>query len=337
MTHVLLVSPAFHGYWRAVAAALEARGHEVSTHLYDRAGLAERARTQAEEARCRLGGDVAAGRRARHTRGAIEALRATSPGAVVVVKGDTLDGGWWAELERRRTPRVTWLYDELRRTDFTAERLAAAGPLASYSPADVAALRADGGDHEVRHLPLAFDHRLAPRPRPVGPGRDEVVFVGARYPRREDVLRRLAAAGHPVRAFGRDWSRHPVDRLRTWGLRRPPLPAARDVDRATAYAVMRRARAVLNIHGDQDGLTMRTFEASGAGGLQLVDRDDLGELYEPGAELVAYSSLGQLESLLRRAASDTQWSDRVRAAGRARTLAHHTFDHRVAVLEQMWA
>ena len=35
------------------------------------------------------------------------------------------------------------------------------------------------------------------------------------------------------------------------------------------------ARANVNIHGDQDGFTMRTFETCGVGALQLVDRADV--------------------------------------------------------------
>ena len=34
--------------------------------------------------------------------------------------------------------------------------------------------------------------------------------------------------------------------------------------------------------------------------------------------------------------SDPSWADAIRVAARARTLAHHTFDHRVAALEDAW-
>ena len=99
---------------------------------------------------------------------------------------------------------------------------------------------------------------------------------------------------------------------------------------------MAAAVATLNIHGDQDGLTMRTFEASGVGGLQLLDRSDLGGLYEPGVELLTWSDDAELVDLCSRAAHDGQWSDGIREAGRRRTLAEHTFDHRVAVLAEAW-
>ena len=46
------------------------------------------------------------------------------------------------------------------------------------------------------------------------------------------------------------------------------------------------AAANLNIHHDQHGSTMRTFEILGAGGLQLVDREDVAVHYEPGTEVL---------------------------------------------------
>ena len=54
------------------------------------------------------------------------------------------------------------------------------------------------------------------------------------------------------------------------------------------------ARASLNLHGDQDGFTMRTFEACGVGGLQIVDRADVDSLYDPGSELLVFNSTQEL-------------------------------------------
>ena len=35
---LLLLSPAFHGYWKAIQASLEVHGYEVRTHIYDAPG-----------------------------------------------------------------------------------------------------------------------------------------------------------------------------------------------------------------------------------------------------------------------------------------------------------
>jgi spore maturation protein CgeB len=252
---------------------------------------------------------------------------------VVVVKGDQLDDGFWDELDRLRTPRVLWLYDELRRTSYTSELLSAVGPVASYSALDVAALNEQGV--AARHLPLAFDRDLATAAA-AGVRRDEISFVGARYPSRERTLLALRGAGLPVRAYGRDWSEHVADRLRTWQWRRPDVPAERDLDRAAAYEVMASAAATLNLHTDQDGFTMRTFEACGVGAVQLIDRADLAGLYDDGTELASWSTSEELVELCQRARVDLPWAAGLRERGRARTLAEHTFDHRVAVLEELW-
>ena len=326
---LLLLSPVFHGYWRSIERAFAGLGYAVTTVAYDaHPGAVDRVRAKvAHDLPERLGGS-AARRRALHTSRAVDAVRSVDPDVVLVVKGDAFDDPFWDLVAGRR--RALWLYDELRRTGHTAASLAAAGPIASYSPADVLTLTGRG--LPAVHVPLAHDPDVRFTPRPS----DEVVFVGARYPAREALLTAMSADGVPVRAHGRDWSGHPVDRLRTWRLHQPRVPHGRDLPRDEAYAVMAGARATLNIHGDQDGFTMRTFEACGVGALQLVDRADVAVHYEPGAEVVVFGSPGEAGDLARRAASDPSWAAGIRAAGRARTLAEHTFTHRATTLETLW-
>ncbi|MCW2738240.1 MAG: Spore maturation protein CgeB [Nocardioides sp.] len=329
---MLLVSPGFHGYHSAIAAALTARGHEVSTHVYDaHEGVAGRAWHQVRHQLPRRLGAGSLRRLAQEeTAGALAAAEHSHPQAVVVVKGDTLEQPFWDALDG--IPRITWLYDEVRRTRWTTERLARIGPIATYSALDDVDF--DAAALDSRHLPLAYDHRLVASPTtrhtPV------VTLIGARYPVREQVLTVLHDHGVPVRAYGRDWSSHPVDRLRTWRLGTPGVPAGRDLARAAAYDVMASSAATLNLHGDQDGFTMRTFEAAGVGGVQLIDRTDLEGLYEPGTEVLPWTTPEELTDLCQRAVADAAWTHRVREAARARTLAEHTFDHRVAVLEDAW-
>lgn len=331
---VLLVSPGFHGYWRSIADALETRGHEVAPHIYDDLGgfRAKVGNKLLHELPERMGLSGSARLERDLTAAAVGAVRRHKPDVVVVVKGDLLGDAFWETLDQQRLPRVLWLYDELRRLSFSDVRLARVGPIASYSPVDVRELQRRGVP--ATHLPLAFDPRFPQSP--AQPGATKVVFVGARYPQREETLSLLLRERVDVRAFGRQWSHHPVDRIRTWDPRRPEIPAGRDLPREAAYLQMGQAAATLNIHGDQDGFTMRTFEACGVGAVQLIDRTDLDGLYEPGRELATYSSPEELVDLCRRAVRDPTWAASLREQGRARTLAHHTFAARVAVLESLW-
>lgn len=331
---ILLVVPAFHGYGRSIAGALERAGHPVLLHEYD-LNATRRAKVRhklAHELPDRVsGGD--AGRR-RHaeamTEAAVSAIAMARPTVVLTVKGDTLGHQYWDAVDSSGARQLLWLYDELSRMSFDPQVLQSRPSVVSYSPDDVEGLRRQG--LRVSHVLDAYDHTIAFRPIPA----DEVVFVGARYPERERILKRLHSSGIAVRAYGRDWSGHPVDRLRTWRLNSPALPSGRDVPRGTAYGITGGAVAALNSHTDQDGFTMRTYEIPGSGGLQLIDRPDVDQIYEPGEEVLVFSSDDELVELTRKAVADRSWAARIAEKGQRRTLASHTFDHRVPILESAW-
>ncbi len=329
---ILLVGPVFHGYTESIAETLSARGHRVQTHLYDaRQGALPKARTKlVEELPERLGRSTWATTRRRATEAAIAVLETSRPDVVLAVKADVLAVEFWAEASAAGALTHLWLYDELRRMRVDPGVLGSVDLLTSYSAADTRDLVARGLD--ATHVANGFDARLPWLARPS----DEVVFVGARYPNRERLLVDLARSGVPVRAYGRDWSTHPWDRLRTWDPRRPQVPGARDVPRSESYGIMAGAAASLNVHFDQDGFTMRTFEIPGTGGLQLVDRADVEGLYDPGTEVLAFRDTDEAAELASRALADRAWARRIGEAGRRRTLAEHTMDHRVAELERLW-
>ena len=330
---LLLVTPSFHGYHRSIARAFAGRGYDVVTHCYDAfETIPDKLRNKAcFELPARLGFDGHTQAEAWATRRALAVLRQSRPDRVVVIKGDTLGNEFWHDLDERRTPRILWLYDDLRRHRYTDEFLRGVGPIVSYARVEAQQLCERG--IQTTFVPNAFDPDLAsPSARRSG----EIVFVGARYPNRVDLLTRLGEAGVPVRAYGRQWSHHFFDRLRTWELARPSVPAERDIPLDRAYAVQAEAAAAVNVHGPQAGLAMRTFEVPGMGGLQLADRQDIGEFYEVGKEVLVFDSAAELVDLAVRAQRDHVWSERIREAGRRRSLAQHTFAHRIAEVDALW-
>lgn len=328
-----MIAPAFHGYGEAIARAFTEIGHDADFFAYD--GLADvRAKVRNKltvelptQLRMARGADLGS-RRA--TERALGALRAFRPERVVVVRGDALDSRFWSELVERGTPTTVWLYDELERMSHDIEHLRSVAAVMTYSPGDALSLAADG--IRASTLPLAFDTSLRFSPRHA----EEIVFVGAAYASRVEALMSLHGGGVPIRAYGRDWSHAPFDRLRTWKLHRPDLPWGREIDRATGYGIMAGAAATLNLHGVQDGFTMRTFEACGAGALQIIDRDDVSMHFDIGVELVAFGSPEELLELSRRAMRDRPWRASIAAAGQRRALAEHTFVHRARVIASSW-
>lgn len=329
MSRLLLISPAFHGYWRSIAQAFTDLGYDVTAHPYDGGDRIERARRKVRyQIPQRLGLKTEEHERRCLSERTAAIVRHVRPDRMLVIKGDLLDHRFWDEFGA--IPSVLWLYDELRRTRHDEASLAPYRAIASYSHHDVVDL--SGGERPVAYVPLAFDPHAQVTPRQT----NEIVFVGACYPRRAELLADLTARGIPVRAYGRDWSSHPLDMLRTYRLRPSGIPAARTVSRGVAYDVMAGAPATLNIHGDQDGFTMRTFEAAGIGAVQLVDRPDVTEFYEPEREVGVFENADELAELSQRAIADPAWGDRLRDAARRRTLAEHTFAHRAQALEALW-
>lgn len=334
MSRTVIISPAFHGYWRSIAEAIQRRGHQTTTVRYDAYDtMREKLRLKtAVELPERLGRGQAA-RRAendRVTQRVIAVVREVRPDRVLVIKGDGLGPAFWEALGE--TPRILWLYDDLHRHDYTPAFLREVGPVVSYSRSEAQLLREEHGVRAT-FVPDAFD----PHRRPLPHARSGLVaFVGAGYPNRCRILSDLAARGLPVRAWGRDFSRHPVDRARTWSWRRPAIAASRDVPLERAYEIVGEAACAVNIHGLQTGHSMRTFEIPGMGGVELVDRADVAEFYDIGTEVALWSSTEELADLARRALRDRTWSETLRREGRRRTLAEHTFDHRIAAIEELW-
>lgn len=329
---LLLVSPGFYGYWKTIASSLTKLGYDVYTHIYDAPGtLVERLRNKAlhdlpERFRPASFEHIV-------TDTAVAQLREINPDIVLVVKGDQLGHQWWDALASSGARYVTWMYDEFRRMRYSESDfdLSVLGPIASYSPADVARLISRG--YDALEVPLAFDSEM-----PITPVHESnISFVGARYEGRERMLKQLHDAGLPVKAFGKQWSRHWWDVARTRQLKTSGIETGRDIDRSHAYGVMASSPATLNIHGDQDGFTMRTFEASGVGGLQIADRPDISRYYAVGEEVLVYESVEELIDLCKRVLVDEQWAAKIREAGHQRTLAEHTFDQRIRALESLWA
>lgn len=328
--HILLVGPRFHGYTASMGQALRALGHTVDVHEYDAVP------TRADAVRNKIAHDLPGERglawqQRWYDSRAVAALEGSRPDALLVVKGDVLSDAWWDAVDRWGGPTVVWFYDELARMGYSAERLAALPVVATYSSGDAETLRGRGVN--AHHLPLGFDAHQPWTRTPV----DAVTFIGARYPQREAMLRRLHEAGVPVRAYGRDWSRHPFDVVRSRHWRSPGVQSGRTLDRGAAYGVMAGSVATLNIHGVQDGFTMRTFEACGVGAVQLVDRPEVSAYFEPGEEVLVFTSEDELLDLTRRATAEPAWARGVAERGRARALAEHTLDHRMRTLEAWWS
>lgn len=102
------------------------------------------------------------------------------------------------------------------------------------------------------------------------------------------------------------------------------------------YRALARSRITLNRHIDvaeNHANNMRLYEATGVGALLITDRkDNLGELFDLGKEVVAYSSPEEAAELIRYYIAHPQEASAIASAGQARTLREHTYRHRMEEL-----
>ncbi|MDU0347644.1 hypothetical protein, partial [Actinomyces sp. MRS3W] len=221
---LLIISPAFHGYWRAYEESFKHLGHSVRTLRYDEltTALAKARHKLRVELADRTGGDGQERWAREVTARCAAAVRSARPDRVLIIRGDLLREEFWDAVATVGARPVTLIYDEIERMATSLPELAQHGPVASYSARDTALLTAHG--IRALHVPDAYDARLpfTPVPSP------EVVFIGALYGQRGPLVQALYDAGVPVRAYGRDWSHHLFDRIRTWNAPRPRVPAERD-------------------------------------------------------------------------------------------------------------
>ncbi len=102
------------------------------------------------------------------------------------------------------------------------------------------------------------------------------------------------------------------------------------------YRTLARSRVTLNRHinvAENYANNMRLYEATGVGSLLITDHKvNLGEIFEIGKEVLAYSSKEEAAELIRYYFDHPDEAAAIARAGQARTLREHTYRHRMEEL-----
>jgi hypothetical protein len=104
------------------------------------------------------------------------------------------------------------------------------------------------------------------------------------------------------------------------------------------FKVLQGSKITLNHHGDiaPHANNLRLYEATGVGTLLLTDyKEDLGEMFEPQREVVAYRNLDDCVGLIHHYLKHDEERETIARAGQARTLREHTWFHRMQELEDI--
>jgi spore maturation protein CgeB len=184
------------------------------------------------------------------------------------------------------------------------------------------------GLRNLYYLPLycvpAFQHPVALRPEEATPLEGVAALVGRHYPFRERFVRELA--DYPLRVWGPGWERVTDPRVRA-------RVAGGGVWGEAKLKIYSGAPLSLNLHhpmNDVVGVNIRTFELAAAGACQVVDvKEDLGALFKPGEEVVAFRDLADLRRQLDHYLAHPDEARAIGENARRRALAEHTLSHRL--------
>lgn len=105
------------------------------------------------------------------------------------------------------------------------------------------------------------------------------------------------------------------------------------------FRQLRASRVALNTHIDistHSASNMRLFEATGVGACLLTDwKENLCELFEPDAEVVAYRDAGECVEKVKYLLAHESRRREIAAAGQRRTLREHSFASRAALIDSI--
>jgi hypothetical protein len=168
------------------------------------------------------------------------------------------------------------------------------------------------------YFPEASDPDIF-RPMPDLPKQHQIAFVGGRYGIRERIVHALRRAGLQVSAFGSGWEGGRID-----------VPG---MARLFAQSEIVLGVGTIGHCTDFHALKLRDFDAPMSGSAYLTHGNtDLAPLYEIGREIVTYDSIDECVTQARALLADDGRRAAIAAAGRARALREHTWDHRLGLL-----
>lgn len=151
----------------------------------------------------------------------------------------------------------------------------------------------------------------------------DIVFVGAHYPEREELLRQFTQ--WDLKIFG--W--HGWERSSLASRYHGPLDAR---ESAKAYQC---AKVVINanLQPPVNGVNAKTFEICAAGGFQLTDaRADLAQLFTDGVELVVFHDAADAQQKIGQYLADSNTRRRIAHAGHQRVVREHAMRTRVRTI-----
>ncbi|CAM4274789.1 glycosyltransferase [Paenibacillus alkaliterrae] len=270
-------------------------------------------------------------------------IKLSRPDLVIVLDGMNLSVERINSLRQMGIPAAIWLTDDPYYTDITI-KIAPHYDYIFTLERNCLSLYQELGCNQVHYLPFAAQSSIF-RPKPVSISmRKDISFIGSAYWNRIAVFDRLAPylSGKNVSISGIWW-----ERLQNYKLIASKVSPGTWLNPEETSKVYNGAKIVINLHRAYDDEAYnsnsrriqafspnpRTFEISGCGVLQITDvRDDLGQFYKPGIEVVTYTTPEELREKMEYYLQHEEERRFIALRGLYRTMRDHTYVNRMAQL-----
>ena len=152
-----------------------------------------------------------------------------------------------------------------------------------------------------------------------------LLFAGSVYDYRHYLIRRLAEENFDIKLFGHGTPRWARPSVKAVFQKKYIIKEEKSLYFGTSLACINSTAM-----SEGNSVNCRAFEIAGAGGLQIMEyRQAIEDCFDPGKEIVTFSTFEELTDHIRRFQKDGDAAMKIRKAGFDRANAQHTYRHRL--------
>jgi spore maturation protein CgeB len=218
--------------------------------------------------------------------------------------------------------KLFWFLDGLPRYPYIHPKLSCFDDIFVFEPTDVEYVREEF-DLTARFLSVAFNPKKFFKKSNSVPQYD-FSFVGSYYPKRDEYLSSISDISDNFCIYG-DFFRSKTKTLRKRNTKVNAAPAE-------VNELFNASKININIHHAQSrkGLSPRTFEILGAGGFEIVERQEIGLVFFEGDKhLVFYDSIDEFRDKCNYYLKHDNERTKIAEAGYQIALQNHTWKNRI--------
>lgn len=281
----------------------------------------------------------------------IEAVKTFRPDLVLFLNGVVFPVEHLSEIRSLGASTAVWFTDDPYYTDWTVE-IAPHYDFVFTLEKNTVELYQQLGCKHVYYMPFAHDPAQF-HPKPVEfPYQTDICFIGTAYWNRVKLIDEIASHLMDMNIVIAGWW---WDRLKNYQKLQSKIRLGAWMSPEETSAYYNGAKLVINLHRESDDHTLnhnsrnvaadspnpRTFEINGCAAMQLVDaRPEIGQFYEPGAEIVTFDSSQQLLDQIYFYLENEHARKEIALNGLTKTLGSHTYrrrlHHMLTLIKSVW-